>query len=129
MHQFLITSRLLRLWQLFSLTACLTMLVMIFGMGDSTLATSTLTLNPPWDKLLHATVYGTMAGLLQFSGAMRSGLAIWLILLAVGAIDEIQQIHIPGREANFLDLLADAIGCLLGVAVMARCQRIIQVRD
>ena len=50
------SAHILRLLQLLSLLAVILMIVMIFGLGHSSLATSTLSLQPPWDKCLHASV-------------------------------------------------------------------------
>lgn len=54
-----------------SLLVALAMMLMLFRLADSQLATSTLSLNPPWDKLLDIAVYGGIAFLVQFSGALQ----------------------------------------------------------
>jgi VanZ family protein len=124
----LIRTHLFRLLQRLSLVAVIFMVVMIFGLGDSKLATSTFSLTPPLDKLLHASVYGLMAGLLRFSGLLKHGLLVFIVMLGIGALDEWHQIAIPGRQASLYDLLADALGVVIGIWVMDRCRRFIKVQ-
>ena len=121
------SAHILRLLQLLSLLAVILMIVMIFGLGHTSLATSTLSLHPPWDKCLHATVYGVMGALMLFSGALRHGLIVWLLMLCVGAFDEWHQISIPSRQTSADDLLADALGVALGIWVAGRVRRLIRV--
>lgn len=123
-----IRTNIFRLLQLSSLVAVILMVVMIFKLGDSRLATSTFSLDPPLDKLLHASVYGLMAGLLRFSGLLKLGLVVFIVMLGIGALDEWHQMAIPGREASFYDLLADALGVALGIWMVDRLQRFIKVQ-
>jgi VanZ family protein len=123
----LIKSNLFRLLQRLSLVAVILMIVMIFGLGHSSLATSTFSLQPPLDKCLHASVYGMMAALLVFSGTLRHGLIVLLLVFCIGAFDEFHQISIPGREASLWDLVADAIGASIGIIVMNRLLSLFKV--
>ena len=106
-----------------ALTALL--LFLIFGMADSTLATGGLSFDPPLDKLLHAAVYGSMAGLLRLAGVVRHVPVLWLMLVGVGVLDELQQMTIVGREASAADLLADIAGITVALWLVGwLCQRI-----
>lgn len=98
-----------------SLTLAGLLILAIFTMADSSLATGLLNLDPPLDKLLHAAVYGSIAGLLRFSGAVRRVPMLWLIVVGLGVLDELQQMTISGRQASALDLLADIAGISLGL--------------
>jgi VanZ family protein len=70
------------------------------------------------DKLLHAAAFGVLAGLAAWAIARgQPRAATWRMLLAAalvsaayGALDEAHQYFVPGRQADALDLLADAIG-------------------
>jgi len=84
-------------------------------MADSSLATGALRFDPPLDKILHAGVYGTIAALIRFSGAVRRAQLVWLLVTAVGLLDELHQRGIPGREASAYDLLADMSGIALAL--------------
>jgi VanZ family protein len=76
------------------------------------------------DKTLHLAAYFGLALLVCFNWALwrsatrRHVIAIVALLIAFGAVDEVTQIPF-GREAQFLDWVADFIGVLGGVAVFA----------
>ena len=77
------------------------------------------------DKSVHFVEYGTLGALL--SHALRATYPRWryvnvwlLAALATtlwGAIDEIHQAFVPGRNSDVGDLIADAVGALVGAAV------------
>ena len=76
------------------------------------------------DKVAHLSLYGVL-GLLSGHGWVRHGrspaAALVLILaMAIGALDEMNQSRVPGRDADPFDFLADAIGVLLGFAARLR---------
>lgn len=68
-----------------------------------------------WDKYEHFLAYGELAflGLIAFPGK-RWAIAIILFLVAQGALIEIFQTFVPGRNGDLLDLIANAIGLLIG---------------
>lgn len=70
-----------------------------------------------WDKLAHVAVFAVM-GLAYGLASGRQGwrMLLWCVLgaLAVGAMDELHQLRLPGREPGWDDLLADGVGGLLG---------------
>jgi VanZ family protein len=80
-----------------------------------------------FDKVQHLIAYLTLAAAagLWVSPAMwraRRFLAIFLVTLAAalyGAVDEIHQSFTPGRDCNLWDWIADALGALLGAALIA----------
>ena len=78
----------------------------------SSLPGGTVGIPSPWDKLAHALEYGLLGFLLA------RGLGRWegAVALAVlyGLSDELHQSLVPGREAAAGDLLADAVGALIG---------------
>lgn len=67
------------------------------------------------DKLVHGGVYGALAvcGLL---GRLRAS-TVMLVLLAHGALVEVLQALVPDRSADVLDLLADALGIAVVLAL------------
>jgi VanZ family protein len=72
------------------------------------------------DKLLHAGAFGVLAVITAWAstrGRLHAAtrgvlLAAWLISTAYGALDEVHQYYVPGRQADPADLLADTIGAL-----------------
>lgn len=67
------------------------------------------------DKLVHGGVYGALAvcGLL---GRLRAS-TVMLVLFAHGALVEVLQALVPDRSADVLDLLADALGIAVVLAI------------
>jgi VanZ family protein len=81
------------------------------------------------DKLAHLTVYGVLGALIARAcwrtGSRSSARVVVLsVLLAAsyGLSDEIHQRFVPGRQFELADLLADAVGSLLGALLMARAR-------
>lgn len=72
----------------------------------------------PWDKFVHAGVYGLLGWLLgRGSGHPAWG---WAIAVAYGLSDEFHQSFVPGRQADALDLLADSVGAFLGTHLLQK---------
>lgn len=63
-----------------------------------------------WDKSNHLLAFAVMAWL----GCQAFPRRVAIILLAYGALIEILQSFTPTRSAEWLDLLADCLGILLG---------------
>ncbi len=78
------------------------------------------------DKLLHAAAYAVMAALAvrAFLGGLRplragAVAAALLLTIGYGAMDELIQSFVPGRQASLWDLAADALGAALATLVLA----------
>lgn len=80
---------------------------------------------PGQDKLFHLVVFGILGFLLM--GSLQSSpdgyrqRQIWLVTLVVmlyGISDEFHQHFVPGRSVDVYDVLADAVGGLLGAWTM-----------
>ena len=76
----------------------------------------------PWDKLAHVMFAGSIVALMVWSVRIPVGVAV-LCTVALGAIDEISQMFMPGRSPDMRDLLADTTGAFLCLAVMALHER------
>lgn len=70
-------------------------------------------MNLGWDKLNHLSAFATLALLGRLAWPRRT-LVVPLALLAYGAAIEVLQSQVPGRSGEWPDLLADALGLLLG---------------
>lgn len=62
---------------------------------------------PPWDKLAHFGVYSTITALLWIGTSGRMPLAVLLAVVTIGALDELHQAGLPGRNADAWDFLMD----------------------
>jgi VanZ family protein len=84
-----------------------------------------------FDKIQHFVAYCTLAVTtgLWFSLArwqqrpVRNVVTISLISALYGAIDEIHQYYVPGRDCNIWDWIADTLGAVIGaLAVLFVCR-------
>jgi VanZ family protein len=79
-----------------------------------------------WDKLNHLAAFGTLAFSAFYS--LDSPKARWLYaplaLLGYGVLIELLQSQLPPRSADARDVLADALGIALGLAVAALARRL-----
>ena len=81
---------------------------------------------PPWDLLAHTgvfTVIGATFGLASGVRGWRLLLFSLLGVLAVGAMDELHQLRLPGRHADWNDLAADLVGGLIGALLLGSVYR------
>ena len=71
------------------------------------------------DKLLHAVSYACLA--FWFSGIYRKSRFPWILggLMLLGLVLELIQGRLSYRSFEYLDLLANAVGALLGLGVAA----------
>jgi hypothetical protein len=81
------------------------------------------------DKVLHATEYAVLGGLLVVAlrlAGLRPARALLLALVlasAYGATDEVHQYFVPGRSADVLDWVADTLGATLGAGLASAALR------
>jgi VanZ family protein len=80
-----------------------------------------------WDKLNHLAAFGALA-VTAFLGFARAWARVGASLLAYGALIELRQAFIPNRSADWEDLLADAVGIALGLALAAGASRALRRR-
>lgn len=78
------------------------------------------------DKLLHAIAYGGLGLMLLAAQTPRGGRYSWqqigasvLIASLYGASDELHQSFVPGRSPEVGDWLADTLGALVAVLLLA----------
>ena len=63
---------------------------------------------PPWDKLAHFVVYSAITALLWIGTGGSTPALVIMAVIAVGALDELHQANLPGRDAALGDFLVDA---------------------
>jgi VanZ family protein len=75
----------------------------------------------PWDKLAHVMTFALIGGAFGLAtGARGWRRAICCVVGAVlaGILDEWHQAFLPGRNASWIDLLADTAGGVLAAALL-----------
>ena len=75
---------------------------------------------PPWDKLVHIGYYAVLTVLLLVAAGGRGALIAALVVIGVGAADELYQSTVPQRQADWLDWAADIVGALAAAAAFTR---------
>ncbi|SEN97047.1 VanZ like family protein [Nitrosospira multiformis] len=103
-----------------AILAALGIVAVLFIGGRQSIAVGLIP--PPWDKLVHATVFALLACTIGLSSNLRGWhkLAVaFFSALLIGALDELHQMYLPGREAGFADFIADIIGSIFGTAFLA----------
>ena len=90
--------------------------------GASELATPDVGLQFSKDKLAHFLVFGLLATSIHRIPKLRTlgwrGAAIAAAMaITYGGLDELRQSFTPGREVEFADWIADALGAIVAVTV------------
>lgn len=92
----------------------------LFGLGAQPVAVGLIP--APWDKLAHGVVFAVLAVTIGLGSGMLGWRRFFLAFagaLLVGVVDEWHQMSLPGRQAGMDDLIADAVGSLLGGWLMS----------
>lgn len=87
-------------------------------------------LSPPidiWDKLQHLAAYVVLASLAvaAFRGA---GVRRWMVLFLCswGGLLKLAQVYVPGRSSDWLDVVANATGVVVGTAIAELARRLLR---
>ena len=114
----------LRLLRIAALPVLLALVPGLFVGGAQPVAVGLIPV--PWDKVVHGVLFAGFAGLIGLAAGLlplRRGVLLWLAFagaLAIGIADELHQATLPGRQAGWDDLAADAFGAAIGTWVLGR---------
>ncbi len=78
---------------------------------------------PHWDKVVHLGYYAVLTGLLVVAGGGRGAMIAALVVIGVGAADELFQSTVPQRQADWLDFAADVVGAVGAAAFFSKLTR------
>ena len=92
------------------------MLLLLFIGGSQPVAVNLFP--APWDKLVHCITFGAMLIIASLAFPKIKPAYLLVIIITIGALDEIHQIYLPGRSPGFDDLAADLAGGLLAVVLI-----------
>jgi len=91
---------------------------------------------PQADKVLHffafmlltMLAYGTLR---ESKVKGKARIILWAITVGIiyGALDEIHQFYVPGRECSFWDWLADAAGAAIGAIIACKIRFISRAKS
>ena len=78
------------------------------------------------DRVVHFGMYAVQGVLVARALGRRAPTALllaWLVLSIVGALDEVHQMWLPGREAEVGDWMMDTLGAGTGLALASLAMR------
>ena len=81
-------------------------IIQLFWLGSKPVGVNLF--NPPWDKLAHVATYLTICLLLWCGTGLRRRIVVVFVIACVASADEVHQLWLPGRSADWNDLAADA---------------------
>lgn len=102
----------------FALVCAVLMLMALFVGGAQPIAVGLFPV--PWDKLAHVAAFASLSMLLRIALRPHSSWYALAIAASVGVLDEVHQLWLPGRHADWADLAADGVGILLAYVVCRR---------
>ena len=108
---------LMRLPRSFYLLGAVILVVALFWGGGQPFAVGLFPV--PYDKLAHSVYFATLAVLLWFGMGGRWPVLVFLVVSAIGGLDELHQSTLPGRVADFHDYLIDTVAAGLVISVLA----------
>ena len=94
------------------------MVFSLFYVGSKPVAVGLFT--APWDKVAHFLFFSTIAVLAWFAADGRKPVLIALAIIAIGGLDELHQITLPGRSADWSDFLADIFAVVVMIYLLSR---------
>lgn len=116
-----IDSTIVRRLRLLDLLAVAVLVFLLFYLGAQPGAGQLFP--EPWDKLAHFLFYGGITGMLWLGVGGRRGWAVVLLVIAIGAADELHQRYLPERTADWADFFTDVVAALFAVAVLHGLRR------
>lgn len=106
---------LIRLPRSFYLLGAATLTIALFWGGGQPFAVGLFPV--PFDKLAHSVYFATLAVLLWFGTGGRWPVLVFLVVSAIGGLDELHQSTLPGRVADVYDYLIDTLAA--GAVIVA----------
>ncbi len=80
----------------------------------------------PWDKVAHVMAFATLATTVGLAIGLQNLNVVPIAIaatLSFGALDEVHQMFIAGRNAGLDDFAADALGALIGALLLSLVRR------
>jgi len=108
----------MRLPRSFYLLGAATLAVALFWGGGQPFAVGLFPV--PYDKLAHSVYFAMLAALLWFGTGGRWPVLLFLVVSAIGGLDELHQSTLPGRVADFYDYLIDTVAAGLVITLLEK---------
>lgn len=108
----------MRLPRSFYLLGAAILVVALFWGGSQPFAVKLFPV--PYDKLAHSLYFATLSLLLWFGTGGRWPVLLFLVVSAIGGMDELHQATLSGRQAGFYDFLTDTVAAGVVIAVLEK---------
>ena len=109
---------LIKLPRSFYLLCTATLVVVLFWGGSQPFAAGLFPV--PYDKIAHSLYFGTLSLLFWLGTGGRWPVLLFVIVSAIGGLDELHQATLPGRVADIYDFMFDTAAAGLIIAVLER---------
>jgi hypothetical protein len=96
-----------KIWPLACAALAILMVSSLFYIGSKPAAVGLFP--TPWDKVAHGLFFSVLATLSWIVAGERKPWLIAIAVVAVGGLDELHQISLPGRSADWADFFADVV--------------------
>lgn len=114
----------MRLPRSFYLLGAVILVVALFWGGGQSFAVGLFP--APFDKLAHSVYFATLAVLLWFGMGGRWPVLVFLVVSAIGGLDELHQSTLPGRVADFHDYLIDTVAAGLAITLLEKNKLVLE---
>ena len=114
----------MRLPRSFYLLGAVILVVALFWGGGQPFAVGLFPV--PYDKLAHSVYFATLAVLLWFGMGGRWPVLVFLVVSAIGGLDELHQSTLPGRVADFYDYLIDTVAAGLVITLLEKNKAVLE---
>jgi len=98
------------------------MVFSLFYVGSKPVAVGLF--QPPWDKVAHGVFFSAIAVLFWVAANGRWPVLIALAVIAIGGLDELHQMNLPGRSADWADFLVDMLSSAVAIGLLSHQIRV-----
>lgn len=74
----------------------------------------------PYDKLAHFVAYAALSLALWVGVNGKWPFLVFMLVVAIGGLDELHQIYLPGRQAGWDDFFVDALAAGVAVSLLSK---------
>ena len=74
----------------------------------------------PYDKLAHLVTYAALSLALWIGAEGKWPFLVFMLVVAVGGLDELHQIYLPGRQAGWDDFFVNALAAGVVVSLLSK---------
>lgn len=104
--------------QTVSLLAAAFIVSMLFWGGSQPVAVGLFP--APYDKLAHFVTFAALSLVLWIGVEGKWPVLVFMLVVAIGGLDELRQFYLPGRQAGWDDFLVDALAAGFVISLLSK---------